>query len=287
MTSSPTSGPHSLFQDRSGESWVALRECLDAQLDPFGQRVLARLAPQSGARALDVGCGTGATLLQLAELVGPRGEVVGIDVSEPMLECAEERVREGGYAQVDMLLDDAQTHVFLDRYFDLAFSRFGLMFFADALAGFDNVCRALRRGGRLGFVSWQGRERNAWADVPLAALRRVAPALAAPQFLESSEPGPFFLSDPDKIRALLAASGFTHIEITAVEQTLHFGASASVADAVEFGLKIGPAARLVAEAEPALRPEFRAALAEALQPFASERGVWLEAAAWSVYAERA
>lgn len=260
---------------------------LDAQLDPFGRAALARLAPQSGSRVLDVGCGTGQTLLQLAELVGPRGEVVGIDVSEPMLECAEERVREKNYAQVDLLLDDAQSHVFLDRYFDLAFSRFGLMFFEDPAAGFGNVCRALRRGGRLCFVAWQSPARNPWSSVPLAAVLSLAPALAERGFLDSERAGPFYLADPERIRALLLNAGFTKIEITSFDAPLHLGAAETVSDAVAYCLRVGPASRAIAEAEPSLLPAFSEALAKALEPFATPKGVWMESAAWVVHAERA
>jgi ubiquinone/menaquinone biosynthesis C-methylase UbiE len=274
------------FQARAGQAWVAFQSRIDAQLDAFGRRVLDRLAPQSSARVLDVGCGTGQTVIQLAELVGPRGEVVGIDVSEPMLECAEERIRERNLVQVDLLLDDAQTHVFLDRYFDLAFSRFGLMFFEDAVAGFSNVCRALRRGGRLGFVCWQNRERNPWASVPLEAVLAVAPELSQPAFLASAQPGPFYLSDPEKIRAILTASGFTAVDITPMEQPLHFGAAATLSDAVAYALRLGPASRVVADADPALLPAFGVALESALRPYAGPNGVWLDAAAWVVFAER-
>jgi ubiquinone/menaquinone biosynthesis C-methylase UbiE len=275
------------FQARAGQAWVQFQDRLDAQLDPFGRAALARLAPQSGSRVLDVGCGTGQTLLQLAELVGPRGEVVGIDNSEPMLECAEERVREGNYAQVDLLLDDAQSHVFLDRYFDLAFSRFGLMFFEDAAAGFSNVGRALRRGGRLCFVCWQSATRNPWASVPLEAVLSVAPALAERKFLDSARPGPFHLADAERIRSLLLNAGFTKIEITGIEKPLHFGATDTVSDAVAYSLRIGPASRAIAEAETRLHSAFSEALERALSRFLTPDGVWMDAAAWVVHAERA
>ena len=275
------------FQSRAGQAWVQFQKHLDAQLDPFGRAALARLAPQSGSRVLDVGCGTGQTLLQLAELVGPRGEVVGIDVSEPMLECAEERVREANYAQVDLLLDNAQTHVFLDRYFDVAFSRFGLMFFEDAAAGFANLCRALRRGGRLCFVVWQSLARNPWSAVPLEAVLSVAPALGASPLLDRARPGPFCLADPERIRSLLAGAGFTNIEISALERPLHLGTSDTVSDAVAYCLRIGLAARAIAEAEPSLLPTFAAALEKALERFVTPKGVWFDAAAWVVHTERA
>jgi SAM-dependent methyltransferase len=213
--------------------------------------------------------------------VGPV-PVIGRHGDEQAL--AEERLRDGNYVQVDLLLDDAQTHVFLDRYFDLAFSRFGLMFFADAVAGFSNIGRALRRGGRLGFVCWQARDRNPWASVPLRAALTVSPSLAEPPFLDSAQPGPFYLADPEKLRKLLIESGFTRIEIEPLEQALNFGAAETLSDAVAYGLRIGPASRVVAEADPKLMPAFAAALEAALQPYVGPSGVWLDAAAWVVLA---
>lgn len=287
VSRSPTPVPAQLcFQARAGQAWVAFQPRIDAQLDPFGQKVLERLAPQPGARVLDVGCGTGQTAIQLAELVGPRGEVVGIDVSEPMLECAEERLRDGNYVQVDLLLDDAQTHVFLDRYFDLAFSRFGVMFFEDAVAGFSNIARALRRGGRLGFVCWQARERNPWASIPLQAALAVVPSLVEPPFLDSAQPGPFCLADPGKIEKILSESGFRGVEIQPLEQAMNFGAAETLSEAVAYGLRIGPASQIVAEADPKLMPAFSVALEAALRPYAGPRGVWFDSAAWVVLAER-
>jgi len=251
-------------------------------IDPLGRAALARLPPASGARVLDVGCGCGQTLLELAEVVGPRGRVVGVDVSEPMLVRAGERI--AAHPEIELVRADAQTHAFAPATFDAVFSRFGVMFFQDARAAFANLRAALRPGGRLAFVCWQERARNAWAELPLQAVMRLLPPEALPEMLSTGKPGPFFLSDPAFIRTLLTGAGFIAVEVEPLEQPLHVGGALTLADAVAYCRQIGPAARATAEAPETLRPALDAALEAALAPFVTPRGVWMDGAAWVVTA---
>src|SRR5690349_4293450 len=122
------------FRQRAGAAWVHLQRQTDTQLDPSGRAALARLDLGRGGRVVDVGCGTGQTLLELADLVGPSGFVLGIDISEPMVAGARERTT--ALASVQIRGADAQTHRFVPGAFDAAFSRFGVMFFEDAAAAF-------------------------------------------------------------------------------------------------------------------------------------------------------
>ena len=141
VTSSEEPRADQPWQERSGETWVTFEAQLDAQLDPFGRAVLDKLAPRRGERALDVGCGTGQTVIELAELVGREGHVLGIDVAEPMLARARQRVQNAGLDQVKLERADAATHAF-EASFDLAFSRFGVMFFESAVRALKNAHRA-------------------------------------------------------------------------------------------------------------------------------------------------
>src|SRR5690242_19837843 len=112
------------WQDAAGQRWAALQTRTDAHLGPLGQRVLALVAPARGERVLDVGCGAGQTTLELSELVGPTGSVVGVDISEPLLAAARERAQ--GRDNIELRLGNAATERF-ERAFDLVFSRFGVM----------------------------------------------------------------------------------------------------------------------------------------------------------------
>src|SRR6185503_5359802 len=130
---------------------------LDAQLEPFGVAVLSKLGLVSRESVLDVGCGAGATSLMLAERVRP-GEVVGVDISAPLL--ARARERGGALSNLRFELADAQTLAFGGARYDAVFSRFGVMFFADPVAAFRNLGAALRPDGRLGFVCWRAMRDN-------------------------------------------------------------------------------------------------------------------------------
>src|SRR5262245_46391229 len=160
--------PRALTQDevRVG-AWAEVREPLELQLAPLGRHALHALAPHPGERVLDIGCGGGETALDLARLVAPDGTVVGIDVSAAVLAFAQRAAR--GCERVKFVHADAQIFPFEPASFDVAFSRFGVMFFADPTAAFINVRRSLKSNGRLAFVCWRALEENSLDILPLQA----------------------------------------------------------------------------------------------------------------------
>jgi len=123
-----------------GRTWTQFQEQLERQLDPLGREAIRALAPMPGEHILDVGCGCGATTLDLAVRVGRLGSVVGVDVSVPMLDVARQRSRPADAGRAEFLQLDAQ-HDTLGSAFDAAFSRFGVMFFSDPVAAFKNILR--------------------------------------------------------------------------------------------------------------------------------------------------
>ncbi|MDH3520667.1 MAG: class I SAM-dependent methyltransferase [Myxococcales bacterium] len=272
------------WNETSGPRWVAVQARLDAQISPFGLLAMEAARIRGGERILDVGCGTGQSTLQLAERVGARGAVLGIDVSHVMLARARERAAQGDFAQVRFTNADAQTHRFEPRAFDLVYSRFGVMFFADPRAAFSNLREALAPGGRLAFVCWQALEKNAWMRDPLDAIAR---HIALPPPPAPLAPGPFAFADAKRLRTLLAAAGFEHIAIEAVDRALHIAGGGPLGDAVTFLLEVGPAAAALREAGFEKRGSVAAALREVLREHLTPSGVIMDAAAWIVSAERA
>jgi SAM-dependent methyltransferase len=268
------------FVEKAGEAWVRMQERTDTLIDPLGRIAIERLGVVAGERILDVGCGCGQTLLQLAELAGPSGQVLGVDISPPMLERARERV--AGRPTIALALGDAQAYTFAPGAFDAVYSRFGVMFFDDPRAAFSNLRAAARSNGRLSFVCWQDLAKNPWAARPLEAVMRLLPESAMPDMLREGRPGPFFMSDPARVRAILADAGWKDVSIEPVEMPLHLGGAATLDEAVEYSLQIGPAARAMADAPETLKPALEAALREALAPFASAQGVLLDGAAFVV-----
>lgn len=269
------------WNEQSGPRWVKMQERLDVQINPLGLAALQRAAVQPGEHVLDVGCGCGQTSLQLALQVGPDGSVTGIDISQPMLARARERQREAGVKNLEFLWADAQTQVFEPQRFDLIFSRFGVMFFDDPPAAFRNLRAALRPAGRLCFICWQALERNDWVRVPL---RAAAQYVELPPPPAPGAPGPFALSDPERVRTILAAAGFQDIRCEAHETQINLGGTASMEGAVEFLLEIGPVAMLLRDATAAVRERVAQAIRTALVPYASQEGVHLPGAAWIVLA---
>ncbi|HVZ89841.1 MAG TPA: class I SAM-dependent methyltransferase [Polyangia bacterium] len=270
------------FAEKAGEAWVRMQDRTDALIEPLGRVAMERLAPVAGERVVDVGCGCGQTLLQLADLAGPSGHVLGVDISPPMLGRARERV--AGRPTIALALADAQTHAFAPGSFDAVYSRFGVMFFEDPRAAFSNLRGAVRSGGRLSFVCWQDLAKNLWAARPLEAVMRLLPAAAMPDMLREGRPGPFFLSDPARVQAILGAAGWKDVSLEPVEMPLHVGGAATLGEAVAYSLQIGPAARAMADAPDDLKPALEVALRKALAPFASARGVFMDGAAFVVRA---
>ncbi|HLG01741.1 MAG TPA: methyltransferase domain-containing protein, partial [Acidimicrobiia bacterium] len=175
-----------------GEHWVAEAYRYSRMTGPLGEVLVEAADPQPGERVLDVGCGMGATTLAAAERVLPGGSALGVDLSGPMLAVARERANRGGLTHVAFEQADAQVRPFDPGSFDLAISRFGVMFFDDPNAAFANLGRALRSGGRLEFVCWQGLFDNEWLAVPVAAALQHVPV---PEMGEPGAPGPFSLAD--------------------------------------------------------------------------------------------
>lgn len=283
--SGPNAEQIAYWTAQAGPKWVTYQAMLDAQLDPFGRAAMTALGVAPGERVVDVGCGCGQSVLELAERVGPAGHVVGIDVSAPMLERAAQRVRAAGHRHVELVEGDAQTHAFAPRAAHGVFSRFGLMFFADPPAAFANLRRALRRGGRLAFVCWQPLERNPWMSVPLSA---AAAHVTLPPPPPPEAPGPFALGSRDRVAAVLAAAGFVQVRIEAYETALTVGGTTDLEAATGFVLQLGgPLATAVREANAEILATVRDAVRESLRPYHGPDGVRMPAAAWVVTARSA
>jgi SAM-dependent methyltransferase len=167
-------------------AWAEVREPLERQLAPLGRRALAALAPRSGERILDIGCGGGETALDLVRAVAPDGTVLGVDPSAAVLEFA--RRAADGCARLRFVQADAQAFQFEPGSFEAAFSRFGVMFFADATAAFINIRRGLKPNGRLAFVCWRALEENPLDILPL---RAASPYLPPQPDHHPDAPGPF------------------------------------------------------------------------------------------------
>ena len=176
------------WNTRAGQTWVKFQEALDRQVEPLGLAAMTTLQPKEGEHILDIGCGCGQTSVDLARLVGATGSVLGVDISQPMLEVAQRRPLPARNLHVIFEQLDAQSGDLGHERFDAVFSRFGVMFFSDPVAAFVNIRKALKPAGRLAFVCWRPLEQNPWMHAPLDAALPLLPPLPPP---DPTAPGPF------------------------------------------------------------------------------------------------
>jgi len=228
----------------AGPRWVAAPGFRERRNQESVALLLARLAIAGGERVVEIGCGTGALTLPLAAAVGEGGRVVAVDISEPMLGVAGQRVIERKLQNVALLLGDAQVFEFERGAFDVATSRMGVMFFADPVAAFRNIGGALKPGGRLIFACWGPLAENAhWLISYDIALRHLGPP--APR--HDHEPGTLAFADPGYIGRVLAAAGFSEITVERAHPTIIGG---SPEEEARQALVMGPTARMIEEKQP-------------------------------------
>ena len=236
--------------------------------------------PRPGDRVIDLGCGFGDTTQRLAELVGPEGAAFGVDVSEPFIELAR-REAEGGPANVSFAVANVQVGDLGDGY-DYAFSRMGLMFFANPVVALRNVRSALAPGGRLCAVVWRRKEDNDW-------VRRAE--LVVEEYLDHPEetdqptcgPGPFSMANADTVSEQLTIAGFEQITLQRCDLPLKIGDDLD--HAVEFNMALGPAGevlRLWEDRIDDIRPKIAADLRETLAEFEGPDGVFAPASTWLI-----
>lgn len=265
------------YWDRAGKVWVEQQALLDRIYQPVAEAVVEAADPRNGQAVLDVGCGAGATTFTAAWRTGPEGRAVGVDISPALVELARRRAGEDGLEGVEFLLADAQVHPFAPD-FDAMVSRFGVMFFPDPVAAFANLRRALKPGGRLAFACWRSPQDNPLSLVPLAA---AAPFLPEPLTFQKDAPGRFAFADADRVRRILAESGWRKIEIAPLDTT----APGTFDDLMTLSLRVGPLNPALAGADEALRGRVREAVADALAPYVRDGVAAIDAACWLVTAE--
>jgi SAM-dependent methyltransferase len=263
--------------------FVRYRDLVSGGLGAHGEEALRVNPPGVGDRVIDLGCGFGDTSQRLAELVGPEGEVVGVDVSAPFVELA--RSEGGEVANLSFAVADVQVGP-LGEGFDYAFSRMGLMFFASPVAALRNVHAALAPGGRLCAVVWRRKEDNEW-------VRRAE--LVVDEYLDHPEesdeptcgPGPFSMANADTLSEQLRLAGFEEISLRRCDLPLKIGHE--LEHAVEFNMALGPAGevlRLWGDRVEEIRPKIAADLRAALGEFAGPDGVFAPASTWIVTARK-
>ena len=260
-----------------GEYWAAHHERFEECLAHYQPAFHAASGIRPGDRVLDVGCGTGGTTREAARAaVG--GQAWGIDLSGQMIEVARKIAAVEGLDNAHFEQADAQVHPFSTAELDAVISRTGAMFFGRPQQAFANLGRALRPGGRLTLLTWQPAERNEWIGAFAGALAGRMPPAQPP-----GTPGPFSLSDPVHVRALLESTGFEDVELEGMSGPMTYGRDAGESHAFVLGL-LGWMLEGRSADERARAVERLRAVLEAHD---GPGGVRLGSAAWLVTARRA
>jgi SAM-dependent methyltransferase len=268
------------WRSDTGQAWLDRNARMMTTLAPFAELLIERAAPRPGERVVDVGCGTGETTRLVADAVGANGHVLGVDVSPMLLDVARQRTGERG--EVSWLLADAQVHSF-EPVFDLVVSRFGVMFFDDPVAAFANLGHALKPGGRLAVIVWQGPGRD--------NLQFVIPNQAAAGLVEMppppgpEEPGPLSFGDPERVQRILGAAGFQRIELEPVVVEMWMGPPDTAVVAHDM-MKLSRAREVFATIDEATAQQVSANIEAALQAHRRHDGIWLPGAVFAVTAHR-
>lgn len=271
----------------AGRTWAVRDAKMARMLAPVSE-ILCRHIDLTGIhRAVDIGCGGGSGTLQLADLLSADSEVLGVDVSEPMLAVAEESLarrpshRDGRAARVSFVRADAQIDTIATEPFDLLFSRFGVMFFADPYAAFRNLRGQTAADGRLAFCCWKALHDNPWTALPLKAALTVLPPPPKPA---PRAPGPFAFAEQDYVCDILESSGWADLTVTPQEIDLTWPGEDGPGSAVGELLNTGPVGRLLIDRDEATRQAVHAAATELLGDHFRDGVLQLPGAVWLVTA---
>jgi SAM-dependent methyltransferase len=265
------------------DRFVRFRDIVTTGLGAHGEQALRLVAPRPGQRVLDVGCGFGDTTQRIAGLVGPGGEALGVDAAPRFVETARQEAADAGVANARFAVLDVQTTPIEGR-FDLAFSRFGTMFFANPVAALRNVRAALEPGSPLVMVVWRRRVDNPWLH---RAQTIVEGIVARPEEYDEPTcgPGPFSMADADTTSEIVVIAGFEDVALHRCDLPILIGRD--VEEAIEFVMALGPAGeilRLAGQRAAHRHGDVRAALRDGLSELATPDGVMAAASTWIVTA---
>ena len=289
--STTESGPQTDLNEEAIRAWdgplfdrfVHFREIMTAGLGAHGEAALRRFPPATGQRILDIGCGFGDTTQRIADLVGPEGEVVGVDAARQFIEIARREAEQAGVRNARFDVADVQV-ADLGGPYDVAFAQFGTMFFDNPVVALRNVGRALAPGGRLVMVVWRRRLDNDWL---YRAQTIVEGIVERPEEYDEPTcgPGPFSMADADTTSDVLRHAGYEEIALQRCDIPIVIGSD--VDEAIDLVMAIGPAGevlRLAGDRAAHLHDAVRIALRDGLKEFEGPDGVRAQASTWIVSA---
>ncbi len=276
-TGTGNEGMAAAWDGPEGDHWAEHADRYEATSQRYGQVLLEAAGLRPDSAVLDIGCGTGATTLG-AGRVAAQGSALGVDLSARMLAVGRAVAAAEQLDHVRFEQADAQVHPFEAAAFDVAISSFGAMFFADPVAAFTNIGRALRPGAPLVLTGWRELAANEWVDA-------VRSALAAGRDLPTPPPGvpsPFSLADQGITTERLRAAGYDDIDFRPLAEPMCFGKDAD--DAYSFVSTFGITRGLTADLDDATKRAALELLHRTLADHETPDGVVFSSSAWLITA---
>jgi ubiquinone/menaquinone biosynthesis C-methylase UbiE len=265
-----------LWNGAAGRAWVETQDLLDQLFKPVEDLLVDAVRAACGRRVLDIGCGTGSTTRAIARLPGPAYCCTGVDISEPMITAARARAEQEG-TPASFIVADAQTHAFEPTSFDMMISRFGVMFFNDSVAAFQNLRRAANSGALLQVVAWRSAAENPFMTT---AERAAAPFLPNLPVRRANAQGQFAFADACRVRTMLEESGWTGISIRPVDVPCTLRED----DLIRYLTRLGPVGLVLQQADDRTRTQVVTTVRSAFDPWVSGAEVRFTAACWMVSA---
>jgi len=261
------------------------RHILQGGLSRHSAATIPTLPIEKGMAVLDVGCGWGDMSIQVAEMVGPEGRVVGIDCVEAFLVEARKDAASAGLANVEFRRGDAEVAL-PENEFDYVVARFGTMFFTNPVAALRRMRLALKPGGHMTHIVWRRREDNpAWQAAKDIALQHLpAPGDDA----DTCGPGPFSMGDQETVRVMMTSAGYEEITFQRVDEKIMIGMTPE--ECIAFALAVGPAGEVFREAGEELAEARREAIEADMRAYFEtlERnafGIWAPTSSWVISAQ--
>ncbi len=264
----PSQSSDESYRESTRTAWNATAEKyikLLRVLEPYGFDLLARVSPKIRESALDLATGPGEPAMSIARMVGPDGRVVGIDLSEEMVQFATRIGKERRIPGVTFLAMDAEKLDFPNESFDLVTSRFGFQIFTHPETVAREAHRVLRPRGRIGVVVWST------AEKATALNAVVAPML---EFAEPDETGdrptPFELGGPGELTKLLAEAGFVEVQEQRRTHTIAFH---NEDEYIEIMVEGTPLGRAIKEEDPSVQKKILGKTRDNLRKWKSRKGI--------------
>tara|TARA_Y100001978_G_scaffold34598_1_gene30477 strand:+ start:5114 stop:5959 length:846 start_codon:yes stop_codon:yes gene_type:complete len=265
-----------------GDVWVDKQREMDIMLNPLGQKAIEQLILEEHTKILDIGCGCGATTIEIAKMI-PKGHVTGLDISIPMLDRAEKFASEMSLSNIDFQVKDVQTEEINSNHYDIAFSRFGVMFFEDPYEAFKNINQSIKENGQLVFVCWQHPSLNPWQSLSLQVIKEYLDLPSPPP----KSPGPFAFEDKDYIEDILKVTDFKDISIADNQEDIVMFSGKSIREACEDYLTINPVVtEMLKNSGNELKEEILEALIAKFSSFHNNDGLLFPSATWIVSATK-